>query len=657
MIKRFTSIFFLCLALLAPAAQAQTGVWQEGEQASLRLIASTRAGIAGKLYAGLQLRLQPGWHVYWRSPGDAGIPPQPDWKESANLAGTLLLFPWPEHSSMQGLETYGYGGVVTFPVEIKKTDPGAELNLKTQMTLLVCADICVPVPFDVALNLPANFASPEGGDEATSLISDALKHVPKQDDGSGFHLRQATLSGKGAARAIEVHYMVPQTLSSAELIVEVGDGSTVPLTHTQVKATENIFFANLGENAPADLAGKELTFTLIDKEHVQAVEKKMKLEGVGGASIMPPPAAVPTTPIMKSMPAPEPPDFWLMIAFALIGGLILNLMPCVLPVLALKSISFIQHGGGTPSGVRLSFLFTSFGILSSFLVMACAIISLKQAGMSVGWGVQFQHPAFLIFLISILLLFAANLWGFFEIPLPRFFADRLSWTHGHGNLAKDFFYGAFATLLATPCTAPFLGTAVSFSLAGGAKEILSIFMALGLGLAAPFLLIALFPATATWLPKPGKWMEGLKKFLSLLLLITALWLGMVLFNQFTGKQAEESQWQKFDESKIAAYVSEGKTVFVDVTADWCLTCQANKRFVLDTEEMKQELSQPDIILMKADWTKPDKVIADFLMKNHRYGIPFNTIYGPGMPMGVPLPELLTQDAVREGLKKVGKPNN
>jgi suppressor for copper-sensitivity B len=327
----------------------------------------------------------------------------------------------------------------------------------------------------------------------------------------------------------------------------------------------------------------------------------------------------------------------------------------VLPVLALKTLSFIKHGGGTAPGVRLSFLATSAGILFSFLVMAGIIISLKELGMSVGWGVQFQQPVFLIFLIAILLAFSASLWGFFEIPLPRFLADRLNWTQGHGNLFKDFLSGAFATLLATPCTAPFLGTAVGFALAAGAGEVLTIFMALGVGLAAPYLLIAAAPKLATYLPKPGNWMHMVKRVMALALALTAAWLIFVLAVETNQASDKDAAWMDFDRAKIAEFIAQDKIVFVDVTAEWCLTCKANKKFALETEDVKARFAALNVIKMKADWTKPDPVIGVFLKDYGRFGIPFNIIYSKTKPEGVILPELLTKQAVTDALDKaIGK---
>ncbi|HVY12793.1 MAG TPA: thioredoxin family protein [Alphaproteobacteria bacterium] len=642
-------VLALAFVVFCLPAQALTGDWQEQPQGRARLIASDQAE-AGKFYAGIQLQLKPTWHTYWRSPGDAGVPPMPDWKASENLKSATLLYPLPKLSVLQGLQTYDYDGEVVFPLLIEKTDAAQGVNLKTHLAILVCADICVPAAFDLALNVPQGFTA---SSEATDAIKTWLARVPKVDDGQGLSLHTASF----ANNVVHIGYAAPSPLTEAEVIIEPGDGSVLPVASLQVKPS--IIEATLGPDAPVkDVLGKEVTFTLVDKTTHQAVEKKMVLQGEGGAQ-MPPPAASPVTPVaaetMKpTLPAPAPmppPNLWLMILFALIGGLILNLMPCVLPVIALKALAFASHGGGTASGVRLSFLATSAGILFSFLVMAGALIGLRQAGMSIGWGVQFQNPDFLIFLIAILLIFAANLWGFFELTLPRGLADRLSWTQGHGNLLKDFLSGAFATLLATPCSAPFLGAAVSFALAGTPAEILAIFIALGVGLAAPFLIIALFPRAATLLPKPGNWMIKMKKVLAVFLLLTAVWIAWVLSMSFMMKMHPEAEWRDFNEQEIASDVADGKTVFVDVTAAWCLTCQANARFTLARDDVKAALSAPEVVLMKADWTKPSEVIADFLRRHGRYGIPFNIVYGPATPQGQVLPELLTKEAILEALKK------
>ncbi|MFA5041424.1 MAG: thioredoxin family protein, partial [Bdellovibrionales bacterium] len=314
---------------------------------------------------------------------------------------------------------------------------------------------------------------------------------------------------------------------------------------------------------------------------------------------------------------------------------------------------------------------------------------------------QFQQPGFLMFLVLLLTFFAANLWGLFDISLPRFLADRMDSPY-HPKLAGDFATGAFATLLATPCSAPFLGTAVGFAMVSGIREIFAIFAALGLGMALPYLTVALFPCAATCLPKPGAWMIVLRRFLGFALALTAAWLIWVMAAQITptnasafallmvaltillalrkqgaskklatigvlvvcsaaiilgiggkiqseGTSRTEPLWLQYNPATLRADIAEGKTVFLDVTADWCLTCVANKKFALSNEAVVQRLFHSDVIAMQANWTNPDPAISDLLHKYGRYGIPFNAVFGPGAPQGIVLPELLSPSLVLKAL--------
>jgi suppressor for copper-sensitivity B len=337
---------------------------------------------------------------------------------------------------------------------------------------------------------------------------------------------------------------------------------------------------------------------------------------------------------------------------ALLGGLILNLMPCVLPVLSLKILSVVSHGGkDSRATIFRNFMASAAGIVFSFWVIAGALVTLKAAGGTIGWGIQYQHPGFLVFLTVVVLLFAANMWGLFEIPLPRFIARHATpKSADEPTLAGHFLTGAFATLLATPCTAPFLGTAVGFALARGAFEIFTIFTFLGLGLALPYILLAISPRVFKYMPKPGAWMVRLRKVLALALVATALWLASILLT-ITATPALGKGWEKFDQPRIAAELAQGRTVFVDVTADWCLTCQVNKKLVLDREPVSARLTGPGVARMRGDWTLPNDDISAYLAGFGRYGIPFNAVYGPGAPQGIALPEILTTDSVLGALDR------
>ena len=241
------------------------------------------------------------------------------------------------------------------------------------------------------------------------------------------------------------------------------------------------------------------------------------------------------------------------------------------------------------------------------------------------------------------------MWGLFEIPLPRLLAKHLAIRHEHApTLLGHFLTGAFATLLATPCTAPFLGTAVGFALSREAADIMIVFTFMGLGLAAPYMLLAVSPRIFKYMPKPGRWMVTLKKVMSVALALTAVWLINVLITISTQPTLDDG-WTKFSEALIKPAVEEGKTVVVDVTADWCLTCKANKRLVFDQQEIEDALFVPNVLLLQADWTHRDESISAYLKKYGRYGIPFNIIYGPGAPQGIILSELPSKEDVMHAL--------
>ncbi|HMA15962.1 MAG TPA: thioredoxin family protein, partial [Kiloniellaceae bacterium] len=404
-------------------------------------------------------------------------------------------------------------------------------------------------------------------------------------------------------------------------------------------------------------------------------------------------------------------DFAGILALALLGGLILNLMPCVLPVLSIKLLSVAQQGGRERSAVRASFLASAAGIVFSFLLLAGLAVALKAAGLAVGWGIQFQQPLFLSALAVVMALFAYNLLGFFEVPLPGFVGRLAARGTGEGaqhSLGGSFATGALATLLATPCSAPFLGTSVGFALSRGALEIFLIFTVLGLGLALPYLLVAAAPRLVAWLPRPGAWMVWLRRVLGILLAATAAWLLTVLAAQVgvtvaavmaglllglgvvlwagpnlaprarlatpllasllalaafalpagidgprapRDAEAETAAWRPLDAAAIAGLVAEGQVVFVDVTADWCITCKVNKKLVLDTGAVSGRLAAPGVVSMRGDWTLPSDAISTYLAGFGRYGIPFNAVYGPGAPEGLALPEILTRDAVLTALEQ------
>lgn len=676
------------LMLVRPVVAAE---WVDNESGRIGLVAATTAtGQAATIEAGLAFQLKPGWHIYWRTPGDAGYPPRIDWSGSDNIGQPSISWPAPTRFVLAGLQNYGYFGQVVLPISAPLAHPGKPAKLAALVDYLACDKLCVPLQARLEVTLPAGPAAPTASFHDIGRFK-AL--VP--GNGAGGMLAVVGAEALGA-EALRLTVTAAEPLIHPDVFIEAPDianfdppklllsegGRRALLTLPVVPGTRQ-----------APLAGARLRVTLVDGDRA--------LETV----VTPVPAAAP----------PEPPRLSLlaMIGVALLGGLILNLMPCVLPVLSIKVLGAIGHGGAERGHVRASFLCSAIGIQASFMALAGAAIAIKRAGQAVGWGIQFQQPVFLAAMVAVLTLFAANLWGAFEIALPSWLINSGSGRTKHHSLLGHFLSGAFATLLATPCSAPFVGTAIGFALARGPLEIVAIFAALGIGMGAPFLLVAIRPEAAIRLPKPGKWMVTVKKALGLVLVATALWLLSVLAAQAGwlpaavvggamvaaalmltlrhrlpensrsaaavaaaalaaaavvvplqsgyGERATASTeaktsgivWIPFSPTALAAAVDSGHTVFVDVTADWCITCKVNKAAVVERGEVARRLTSGRVVAMRADWTRPDDVITQYLASFGRYGVPFNAVYGPAAKDGLPLSELLNEADVLTALDRAG----
>ncbi len=665
------------VCLVSGQAQAASSNWVESAESSVRLVSAVEAvGNLDEVWLGLEVRLQPGWKTYWRSPGEGGLPPRLDWGQSQNVADTAIEWPVPKRFEILGIDSVGYEHRVIYPVRLIPAQPGEPLTAQVALDYLTCETICVPQHANLSLHLPAGSASPSN---FAYRLNQARGRVPGRGM-PGMSLEKAQLTeGQGARWWLELR--TTGALNEPDAFVESPDpafgfGAPERLGPTLLRLP-----VDYAGDDPATLTAKTLTVTLTDG--ARAIEDRIVVSGasVSGVSLL----------------------AWLAIlATAFAGGLILNLMPCVLPVLSIKLMGVIRYGGGDYNRARASFLATAAGIIISFAALAGAAIGMKYAGLAVGWGIQFQEPAFIVFMALVCVLFAANLWGIFDVPLPASLG-RIG-TGQAGALATGF----FATLLATPCSAPFVGTAVAFALSQGWVETLAVFLAMGLGLAAPYLAVAIRPQIATALPKPGRWMVWVRAVLGVALAATAVWLGSILWalagqsaaiglavmsvallvwlaipgarlrlpvagalvlaglvlptlvanigvsigsGKTASNPAHNAIWRPFSQDYLADLVASGRTVVVDVTADWCITCQVNKAAVLDRGEVARLLGNSEVAALRADWTKPNPTIQAYLASFDRYGIPFNAVYGPGAPDGIALPELLTEEAVLRALNQ------
>ena len=671
-------IIVLAALIFSQPAGALSSAAMTSEFGSARLVSAVEAtGSLQQIRLGLHLTMPEGWKTYWRSPGDAGLSARIDWDGSTNLAGAEIRWPIPERFSLFGLETFGYEGEVVLPIVARPATPGEAMKLAASVDYLVCKDICVPLTAQIRLDLPAGSARPS---EQAHLIDRFNVRVPSALTATGLAIEDVVAVGYDEKARLIVTARSDPPFEKPDLLIEgpsgLAFGKPVVERHEGGRVARFILPVHAATDTP--VVGAPLTLTLTDGDRAAEIQLA-PVAGVDGAGI----------------------GLLVALLTALLGGLILNLMPCVLPVLSIKILGVVGHGGAGRLEARRAFLASSAGILASFAVLATAAVAVKAAGLTVGWGMQFQEPLFLVFMIVVVTLFAANLWGLFEVALPAGLGGALGGTQPPG-LVGHFLTGALATLLATPCSAPFLGTAIAFALSRGPGEIYAIFLALGLGLALPYLVVAGFPGAATRLPRPGAWMATLRRVLALALAATALWLLWVLSSssgpavslavgvlmiaavvalalmsrarlavvamiafafiapQVLGTAArlervsDDGLWRPFDRAEIPRLVAAGSTVVVDVTADWCLTCQVNKRLVIADATIAARLKRPDIAALRADWTRPDPAIADYLASHGRYGIPFNVVYGPGRPDGVVLPELLTVAAMVEAIETAGR---
>lgn len=672
------------------AGESAASAWAVTDHSRVRLIAASETVGGGPAVSlGLQFKLAEGWEIYWRSPGDAGYPPRIDWQGSSNLAAAEITWPAPVRFSVQGFETLGYRNEVVLPIRVRVARPDEPIEVRASLDYLACAEICVPHRAELTLALAPGRARPS---EFAHLISRYAAKVPIPGPAAGLRVVSAELAGNPEQPLLRIVGEAEPPFTAPDVVVEGPEvlAFGAPKVEPEEKGRRAVFTVPVygAEALGRSLAGTPLTITLIDP--TRAIEQRVVV-GAGG-------------PVSGTGGAEATFPLWAGLALGLLGGLILNLMPCVLPVLSIKLLGVIGHGGSRPRTVRISFLASAAGVLFSFLILAAAVVWLQAAGTLVGWGLQFQQPWFLVALSLVIGLFAANMWGWFEIGLPRLIADAgEAVSHVHG-LGGHFLAGALATVLATPCSAPFLGTAIGFALARGPGDIFAVFAAVGLGLALPYLAVAAFPGIVSQLPRPGPWMTVLRRILAVALAGTAGWLLLVLAAQIGGSDAlmvaalvlvavgavslaqhlpkaggriavtaglvagalafvvpqggpagDDSPlrewWAAFDEGAIPALVADGRVVLVNISAEWCITCKVNESLVLTADPVTRKLSELDAVAMMGDWTRPSDVISRYLARFGRYGIPFDAVYGPGTPSGEALPELLTVDIVLAALER------
>lgn len=709
--KRGVFVLFLltaaciCLSGLLPLHAAATSADQtpssyRAHHLTVSLVPLTGAvEPGGKTRIGLYFQLDPEWHVYWVNAGDAGLPPKIQWTLPQGMTAGQLQFPVPQRLPVGPLMDYGYEKEVLFPIDFEAargmTAPSNQ-HAQAKVSWLVCREVCIPGKASLSLPIRVEHQQPAPKPEVKALFEKFESRLPQPFPSSAEAKFQATPSEFKLAILNFPGGVSPQ-LKSAEFF---------PLD-------ENLIDNPAPQRVLASKAGVEILLKKAPglESNPQKLKGLLRLGDGSGYLIH---AAAGKVPAMASVAAMTggttggfPLPRYLLLAF--VGGLILNLMPCVFPVLFIKGLSLVEASKETRVRLRRHGYAYTLGILVSFWVVAGVLLGLRAAGSLLGWGFQFQSPAFLAVIALLLFFVGLSLAGMFEIGLTVTGAG--SSLAQRGGYAGSFFTGVLAMVVATPCTAPFMGVALGFALAAPVGAAFAIFTALALGLAAPYALLTMEPAWTRWMPRPGAWMEMVRRLASIPIFATVIWLvwlfghsaginllpallaaflllaiaGWVLGhwpgarrasasavviaalavalpvwlvtaipdNPAGAAQASQSEdqgnWQPYSQAALEQYRAEGKPVFVDFTASWCLSCQVNQKLVLDRSDVQQRLHNAGVVLMRADWTHGDAAISRALNQLGRSGVPVYALYLPGRSVQL-LPEVLTPGIVFHALE-------
>ena len=673
---------------------------------SARLLSNTSAANPSQVLSlGIELSMEQGWHTYWQFSGDAGAPTQVKWELPEGWEAGPLQWPLPKKYEEQGdLIVYGYADRVLLISRVQVPAAAAfgdTVSIAADVSWLVCRELCIPGQARLQISLPVGTGETQHG----SLFERTMQAVPTElspevgldysvsDEGSTRRIFISVV--RGASDFVRLVDFYPFNMEDAEFrsyrrVPYRIELSVRPFTDRAIEKVEGVLiYTTEGDEE------RRSGVVSLDLDEASVVAPSLLLERKFSAEH----SGTPYTAVV-----------YLLMGF--IGGLILNLMPCVLPVISLKVLSIVNQAGEEPHRVRmLGFAFAG-GIVASFVVLAVLVTLLKSAGEQIGWGFQFQYPGFVALMAALIFALGLSLFGVYHIALP---GSSTGFRQGE-SLPSSFLNGVLATVLATPCTAPFLGTALGFAFATSVLLMVAVFFSIGLGMALPYIVLALRPGWMRFLPRPGLWMERFKQGMGFLLMGTVLWLLWVLGKQVGSEGVVWAgafllgialacwiigQWVHLEDSTrrrrtvysiavaitVASYgffmhpvlvraqplpdvnpsqrvyswipftpevveerVRAGQTVFIDFTAEWCWTCKVNERAVLSQQALRDRFSDDDVAMVKADWTHRNPQITRMLKAFGRSGVPLYVLF-PGGHLDAPivLPELISQEIVLDAL--------
>ncbi len=683
----------VALALVIGASRAEAQLYQGKRLVEAEALANVDGVVPGEPFlVAVRLRMAPGWHTYWKYPGDAGIPTEIKWELPEGWRAGEIQWPLPLKLQEPGdIQIYGYHDDVLLIQQITppKNLGNVPVKLSGKASWLVCEKICIPGDGSVQMTLPV---APTNSPANTELFARFQKQLPRSPSANF----SATWTRDNAG--LLLHVRSSDLAKSAAVEFFPSPAENVATGHPQLQSRDGDQFVF---RIPLDAGNRNSLPGLI-------VFGENDDRGAWDVSVAQPAAIAAHSSTFRELAR--------FLIFGFIGGFILNLMPCVLPVISLKIFGFVQQAGQSRARILRSGLAFIAGIFVWFLGLALVLVLLKSAGREITWAFQFTNPYFVLIMSAVVLVFALNLFGVFEISLPQWLnRGAVAAESAHGD-AGSFFQGVFATVLATPCTAPFLGTALGFAFTQSSAVIILMFVAIASGMSAPYLLLSAQPAWLKFLPRPGAWMVRVKQLMGFLLIATLLFLLSVLGAQrgvaaliwtssfllvlsiacwmkgafispvvsaarralvfvlmlllvlgggwyFIGAKfvsasaiatpvSSAGGWEKFTPERLASETRQGHSVFIDFTAEWCITCKFNESTVLETEAVRSAFSQRQIVKLKADWTNGDPAVTKLLKQFGRPGVPLYVLYPGGAAEPYVFPELLTKNIVLEKLETV-----
>jgi thiol:disulfide interchange protein DsbD len=726
------------VALRPPPAEFAAGPVKTGHLEAELVPETSGVAPGGLAYVAIRQDIQKGWHTYWRNPGDSGEATSAKWTLPGGWSVGDWAWPAPQRLPLGPLMNYGYTGQVLLPVSLNvpaSAKPGTQVTLKADVIFLVCADICVPEEAKLKLDVPVVAGTPPTDPRWGAAIDQTLMNAPKA---AGLEAAVAW-AGQGQNRVLKLG-VTGEAVKGVDLshayFFPFDPKAVDHAARQQIEKGPNGLTLTLkpGQQTANAAAAPSLDGVLslgAKAYEVSAAPEPIPAEAGGLGAVTPAPlkaevvAQSTVGQATAAIPPPPAADIGLVtaVAFAVVGGLILNLMPCVFPVLSMKAASLASHAHkeGEARAQGLAFL---AGVLVTFLALAGLLLAAKAGGAAIGWGFQLQSPAVVGALSLVMLGVALNMSGVFEASLPGQGAGGS--LAARGGLAGSFFTGMLAVVVAAPCTAPFMATALGFALTQSAPAALLVFAGLGLGFAAPFVAITFIPALMRLFPRPGAWMDTLKHLLAFPMYGTAAWL-LWVFTLQTGSNAlalmlaaavlvgfcawlvgraqaggkplipglaagvaavlaiaclvfgaretapaaaaqtassdqpapaeaggKEAASEPFSPERLADLQAQGKPVFVNFTAAWCVTCQVNERIALGSPEVAKALADVGGVYLKADWTNHNSEIAKLLAEHGRAGVPLYLVYGSSGGAPAVLPQLLTPGAVAQAIRTAGK---